>query len=294
MKKRKLLKDLAIVIVTHNSQFWLEKTLTTLKKFYLSNTKRKIQVVVVDNASQDNTLAMLKDNFPWAKLIQLNTNLGFAHANNQAIIKTPAKNYLLLNSDTELNEKSNLDTILNFIQRKTQVGIITPKLIFSNGKLDPACHRGEPTPLASLFYFLGLEKLFPLNQKFGQYHQTYKDPNTIHTIDACSGAALIIKKTVIDKIGLLDTRFFMYAEDLDWCKRAREAGFLVVYHPGVSIVHHKHKSGIKNSSQLIRNKTKRYFFDTMLQYFDKHYAKNYPKFLRLLLNIFISLKKGGV
>lgn len=290
---KKTLPDLAIIITTYNSQFWLEKTLSSLKIHYLDQTQRSVIVMVVDNASQDDTVKVINKDFPWVKLLKLDNNLGFAAANNQAISQQKAKFYLLLNSDTEFTAQSNIDILINFSSKNKQVAILTPKLIFTTGKIDPACHRGEPTLLASFYYFSGLEKLLPKNQQFGQYHQTYKDLKTIHTIDACSGAALLIKAQVIKSIGLLDERFFMYAEDLDWCKRAREAGYLIVYHPGVSIIHHKHKSGIKNLSQKIASKTKHYFYDTMLQYYDKHYSKNYPRFFRFLLKIFISLKKGG-
>lgn len=292
MKKNQV--ELSIIIVTYNSQFWLDKTLSSLHDHYLLQTQKKVAVVVVDNHSQDDSIKLVEKQYPWAKLIKLDENRGFAVANNLAIQAQPAKHYLLLNSDTELTSASNLDVLLNFLARQKKVGIITPRLEFSDGKLDPACHRGEPTPQASLFYFLGLEKLFPRSKFFGQYHQTFKDLTTIHTVDACSGASLLIKDSVYQTIGGLDERFFMYAEDLDWCKRAREAGYLVVYHPGVTIIHHKHKSGIKNTSQKIAKKTRAYFFDTMLQYYDKHYAQEYPKILRQCLYIFINLMKGGL
>ena len=291
---KKTTPDLAIIIATYNSQFWLEKTLSSLKTYYLDQTKRSVTVIVVDNASQDETVKIVKRDFSWVNLLKLDKNLGFAVANNKGIYHQPAKFYLLLNSDTELTPLSNLDILLNFADKNKQVGIITPKLEFSNGEIDPACHRGEPTPAAAFYYFTQLEKLFPQSKKFGQYHQTYKNLQTIHTIDACSGAALLIKNKVIKQIGALDERFFMYAEDLDWCKRARDAGFLVVYHPGVTIIHHKHKSGIKNVSQKIATQTRRYFYDTMLQYYDKHYSKSYPKLMRSMLKILINLKKGGI
>lgn len=286
--------DLAIIIVTYNSQFWLEKTLQTLDLFYLQKTKRSVETVVVDNNSSDATQNMILKQFPWVTFIQLETNTGFAAANNRGISAVAAKNYMLMNSDIELTDNSNLDTLINFATKRKDVGAISPRLLFSDGTMDMACHRGEPTIWASLTYFLGLEKLFPQSTTFGQYHQTYKDLTTIHTIEACSGATMLVKQSTIKKVGPLDERFFMYAEDLDWCKRFRDAGLLIVYHPGVTLIHHKYKSGLKNASQKIAKQTKRHFFDTMLQYYDKHYAHHYPSVVRWLVKIFIVIRKGAV
>lgn len=285
--------DLAIIIVTYNSQFWLEKTLTSLKEQYLQITKRLITTIVVDNNSVDDTKSVIERDYDWVHYIKLDSNVGFAAANNRGISSVAAKHYLLLNSDTEFTRNSNLDVLLQFLKKHPKVGAITPKLVFSNGELDKACHRGEPTVWASATYFLQLEKLFPNSERFGQYHQTYKDLGTIHTIDACSGAAMLVTQTALKQVGPLDERFFMYAEDLDWCKRIRDADFLIVYHPGIEIIHHKYKSGLKNASQKIAKQTKRHFFDTMLQYYDKHYAEHYPSFIRWLVKLFITVRKGA-
>jgi hypothetical protein len=176
----------------------------------------------------------------------------------------------------------------------TTVGVISPKVVFKNSNIDPGCHRGEPTPWASLTYFLGLEKLLPKNKLFSQYHQWYKYIDSIHTIDACSGAAMIIRASVMKPVGLMDEQFFMYAEDLDWCKRIRESGSTIVFYPFISVIHHKYKSGIKGTSKQIARKTRRYFYDTMLQYYDKHYRQSYPEILRNIIKYFIIFKKGAI
>ena len=126
------------------------------------------------------------------------------------------------------------------------------------------------------------------------YHQWYKDLDTIHEIDACSGAAMIVRRSAISEVGLLDERFFMYAEDLDWCHRFRAAGYNIVYHPEVSVVHHKYKSGIKGSSKKIARSTHRHFYDTMLQYYDKYYRAQYPELLRIVIKYFTVIKKGAI
>jgi hypothetical protein len=237
---------------------------------------------------------MVRKDFAWVTLLQQSENNGFAAGNNVALEKSSARYCMLLNSDVECTAKSNFDILVDFMDQKEQIGIITPRVQFSNGKLDPACHRGEPTISASFFYFSGLENFFPFSKIFGAYHQTYKRLDTIHTIDACSGAAMIVRMSATKKIGFLDEQFFMYAEDLDWCKRFRDAGFLVVYHPSVVVIHHKYKSGIKGISKQIARKTRHHFYDTMLQYYDKHYAKEYPGFVRSLVKYFALIKKGAV
>jgi GT2 family glycosyltransferase len=284
--------DLEIIILSFNTQFWLKKTLQTVQEFYLDKTKYTVLITVVDNNSTDGSADMVKEQFKWVNLIQSPSNDGFAAGNNLALKKTTARYAMLLNSDMEFTEKSDLDTLIEYLDNKKEVAVISPAVMLPTGKLDPASHRGEPTLWASFTYFLGLEKLFPTSTLFGQYHQWYKPLNTIHTIDACSGAAMIVRASLLQKVGLLDEQFFMYAEDLDWCKRFRDAGHLVVFHPEVVVIHHKYKSGLGSNSKKIARKTSAHFYDTMLQYYDKHYAKQYPSIVRSFIQVLIQLRKG--
>jgi GT2 family glycosyltransferase len=286
--------ELEIIIVSFNSQFWLKKTLSTLQEKFLSKTKLQVQTTVVDNGSTDNSLTILSKEFPWTTVIPLTENKGFAVANNTAIARSNAEYILLLNSDVECTDLSTFDDLISYLKNHPKVGAITPRIEFSTGELDPSCHRGEPTLWASFTYFFSLEKLFPTSTFFGQYHQGYKDLSRVHEIDACSGAAIIVPQTVIKKVGMLDERFFMYAEDLDWCRRFRDAGYSVIFYPEVRVIHHKYKSGIRNTSKSIARKTRRHFYDTMLQYYDKHHSKNYPQFVRAIIKYFIVLKKGAL
>ncbi len=286
--------DLEIIILTYNSGFWLKKTLSTLHEFFLSRTKLDCKVTVVDNNSEDNTLEVLRTEFPWVETLSLSTNLGFSNGNNQALKQSNSRYALLLNSDMQATAETNFDALVAFMDKEKKVGICTPKIEFLNGDIDPACHRGEPTLWAAFAYFSGLAKLFPNTKLFGLYHQTYKDFSSIHTIDACSGAAMLIRTSLLKEVGLLDERFFMYAEDLDLCRRFRDAGYLIGYNPGVKIIHHKYKSGIRGSSKKIARETRQHFYDTMLQYYDKHYAKQYPAFVRWLIHAVLVAKKGAL
>ncbi len=286
--------ELTLVILNYNSQFWLKKSLTTLKEFYLDQTKTKIKTVVVDNASQDESVDLIKEEFDWVELIESEKNLGFSAGNNLALKQIESEYVMLLNNDIELTDKSNLDTLLKFMDQNPEVGVCTPKLLLADGTLDQACHRGEPTFWAGLTYYTKLEQLFPKTKLFSQYHQTYKNFNQVHTIDACSGAAMMIRTEAMEEVGLLDERFFMYAEDLDWCHRFRENDYKIAFVPQVEIIHHKYKSGIKTESDLTSTQAKQHFYNTMLQYYDKHYQDKYPRICRTILRSFIFIKKDGM
>jgi GT2 family glycosyltransferase len=285
--------DLTIIILSYNSQFWLKKTLQTLKEFYLKQTQHEVQLVVVDNASSDDSASMVKREFRWAELIELDENKGYAAGNNVVLEQVKTKYAMLLNSDVEFISESNLDILIEYMEEHTQAAVITPRVEFTDGELDMASHRGEPDLWASFTFFSGLEKVLSKTRLFGQYHMLYQPLTEVHEIEACSGAAMIIRTSAMKKVGVLDERFFMYAEDLDWCKRFREAGFKIIFHPEAKVIHHKYKSGMLSSSSYTAFKTRSHFYDTMLQYYDKHYQSRYPQWVRTIIKTILALKKGG-
>ena len=238
--------DLTIIVVNYNGKHWLERLLPELQAQVLQPGLLRCEVVVVDNGSTDGSPAELEQ-WPWVRVIASPTNLGFAAGNNLALENCRSRYVFLLNTDTSIPAEGKLDTLVEYMDQHPQVGVLTPYVVLSNGLLDPACHRGEPTPWASFTYLSGLERLFPRSRCLGSYHQGWKDSSKVHTIDACSGAAMMVRTSAMQTVGLLDERFFMYAEDLDWCRRFREAGFEVVYYPGATIIHHKYQSGIEGS-----------------------------------------------
>lgn len=285
--------DLTLLILNYNSQFWLKKTLETLKKYYLDHTSYSVEVVVVDNNSSDDSLQMLKSSFRWVTIEALDENVGFAAGNNVWLKKATSTYTMLLNSDLEFTPDSNLDVLIAYMDAHPHVGVISPRLELPDGQVDPACHRGEPTLWASFTYFAKLEAIFPQSKKFGQYHQLFKDLLSIHEIDAVSGAAMLVRQSALKKVGYLDEQFFMYAEDIDWCRRFREQGHKIIYNPEVRIIHHKYKSGIKSSSKQIASQTNRHFYDTMLQYYDKYYRDQNPRWLRSFIKYILAIKKEG-
>ena len=279
--------DLSIIILNFNAVDWLEKTLLSIEQFPPDVNG---EVIVVDNASDDGSVEMVKADFPRVELVELSDNGGFAKGNNAGIKIAKGRYVMLLNSDTEFSDQTTFSKIIEYFDDLPEIGVITPKLILADGSIDLASHRGEPTPWASLTYFSKLEQFFPNVQFFSQYHQSWKDFNQTHEIEACSGAAMIVRAEAIKKVGLLDEKFFMYGEDLDWCRRFREAGYKVVYFPHCKIIHHKYKSGRgKKSDKMHADSTEHHFWETMKQYYTKHYSKNI--FSQKLIHISVDLMR---
>ena len=284
-------KTLEFIILSYNSSFWLKKTLDSLYRFFVPNSKYKVLITVADNASSDDSVPMTEKNFPQVKLIKSDKNLGFSAGNNMALKVSKADYVVILNSDTEFTEKSkNFDILVDMLEKDSSIGIITPKILLPSGKLDMACHRGEPSLLDCLFYFTGFEKIFPKIKFFTKYHLLDKEFSTIHEIDACTGACMIIRNKDLKDVGYLDERFFMYSEDMDLCRSFREAGYKILYNPNVEIIHHKYKSGLQSNDKKTKEKISKHFYNSFLIYYDKWYKnKVYYKILRPFLYLFIKI-----
>lgn len=280
--------DLSIIVVNYNTRELLEKLLLSFKGSKLRNYKA--EVFVVDNNSSDGSVELIKEKFSFVKLIVSKSNLGYAKANNKGLKKAKGKHILLLNSDTLL-EKETLFKMLQFMNQNPQWSASTCRVELANGRIDPACHRGFPTPWAAFTYFFGLESFFPQSRIFGQYHQTWKNLNSLHGVDVISGAFFLLKSKVLKEVGLLDERFFIYAEDIDWCFRMREKGHRIGYNPETKIIHFKNSSGRKKNKyrkttqkdRKVKKEATRHFFETMKLFYDKHYQDKYPWVIRKLV-----------
>ena len=275
---------LSIIISSYNTSQLLQQTINSIPQ------NKDWEIIVVDNNSIDDSVQCVKTQYPHIKRISNTENKGFATANNQGIKIAKGEYVLLLNSDTKIVSDA-ISKLIEYIDAHPKVGAITPKIVFTNGTLDPACHRGMPTPWRSLCYYSGLEKIFPQSKLVGGYHQAYLGYNKIHTIETTSATAMIVRKKTIDEIGLLDEQFFLYGEDLDWCKRITDAGWKIVYLPTAKVIHHKRQSGKKNQSKSTKVFAQNHFYDTMKQFYEKHYSHTYPKWLRQLVYLGIDFKK---
>ncbi|MCL4360139.1 glycosyltransferase family 2 protein [Patescibacteria group bacterium] len=268
----KSVPDVSVIVVNYNTRDLLR---TCLRQVIAGQTGRFSQeITVIDNGSADGSGAMIRNCFPKVQLIENADNRGFAAANNQGIRISRGRYILLLNSDTEVSFGA-IETVVGHMEADQTVGAGTCKLLLPDGSMDPACHRGFPTPWASVSYFSGLERLFPHSKIFGGYHQGYKDSYRAHTIDSPSGAFFLVRRDVVDRIGLLDEAYFMYGEDLDWAYRINAGGWKIMYYPDVTTLHRKKQSGRDHADPELRQKTRRYFYETMRLFYRKHYAGKY-------------------
>lgn len=278
--------ELSILIVNYNTP---ELTSACLASIITAKKENDAwEVIVIDNGSTDFSVEELqkcisdKKAGDWIRMLSLPKNIGFAGGNNRGIEKSKGEAILLLNSDTEV-EKDSIQLAFSQLYQDKQTGVVGGYLYLQNGMMDPACHRGFPTPCAAFSYFIGLERLFPHSHVFGKYHQGYKGYDSIHTVDAISGAFFMIKKSVIDIVGLLDESFFMYGEDLDWAYRIKEDGWNIVFNPHVKVLHKKKQSGRLHTDKKVKKVTQYHFYSTMKQFYQKHYEKKYPRLVTYIV-----------
>lgn len=290
-----MIKLLSIVIVSFNSKKFLEPCLKSLSK---SKIKSKTEIIVVDNSSVDGTFEFLKKNYQDIKIIKNKQNLGFAKANNQGIKNSTGKYVLLLNPDTIIPSNT-LQHMINFMESHQNAGISTCYVRLATGEIDDACHRGFPTPWNAFCHFIGLSTIFPTSLFLNGYHLGYKNLENTHKIDSCTGAFMLIRSSVGEKLQWLDEDYFWYGEDIDFCFRVKKIGFEVYFVPQVGITHFKGvSSGIKKHSESISSasfetkiKATKARFAVMRIFYKKHYQNLAGKFLMPFIFTGIKLKE---
>ncbi|MBI4098011.1 MAG: glycosyltransferase family 2 protein, partial [Candidatus Levybacteria bacterium] len=232
------MKKLTISVVNFNGGNYLILCLASLKKV---KDEIEFDVYVIDNASTDGSIEKAKGKFPEFNYILNNENLGFGKAHNLVLKKAETPYVLTLNPDTDV-PPGVLSYMVKFMDENSEVGASSPRVEKADGTLDIASHRGFPSPWASfLYYFLKNDSL---------YHLTNRPMNQVHEVDSIVGAFMLIRKSVLDKVGYFDEDYFLYAEDIDLCYRIKKAGFKIMFVPKVKVTHAKGiSSGIKKHSQ---------------------------------------------
>lgn len=264
---------LSVIIVNYNVKYFLaqcllsvEKAKKEFEKIYGQDT---IETFVVDNASKDNSCEYVKKHFPEVKLIENKKNTGFSAANNQAIKISKGEYVLLLNPDTVIPEDTFIK-IINFADSHPEAGGVGVKMSDGSGNFLPESKRAFPSPAVSFYKIFGLSKLFPKSKRFGKYHLSYLHKNETNEVDVLAGAFMLIRKSTIEKTGLLDETFFMYGEDIDLSYRITKSGFKNFYFPEVEIIHYKGESTKKSSINYVY-----VFYNAMIIFAKKHFkSKN--------------------
>jgi len=187
-----------------------------------------------------------------------------------------------LNSDTEVCPET-IRSMVDFMDTHPKAGASTCKLVLPEGRMDPACHRGFPTPWNGFSYYAKLETVFPKTRLFGGYHMGFMDGTVAHEVDAISGAFFLVRRETIREVGLLDEAYFMYAEDIDWSYRIKKAGWEIWFNPAVTVLHIKKKSGREHGDKRQRLKAYGYFLTNNRLFYTKHYSRKYPPVITFLV-----------
>lgn len=280
--------DLAIVIVNYNVANLLRRCLQSV---YASEGEFTFAVCVVDNNSADNSVAMVEEEFPQVTLIANEENAGYPAANNQGLralgveSETPPRYALLLNPDTEVPRDA-FARLLAYLDANRDVGVVGPKLVLPDGSLDLACRRGFDSMSALVYRMIGFSRLFPRSPRFARYNMTFLDEDQLAEVDSVVGAFMLVRQEAIADVGLMDERFWMYGEDLDWAKRMKDVGWRVVYNPAVTVLHVKRASSRQNPRAQVE------FYRAMLIFYYKHYRRTTAWWLHWLILFGIALKGG--
>lgn len=272
---------LSIIIVNYNVKHFLEQCLLSVFK---ATQQVSAEVFVVDNNSVDGSCEMVSEKFPQAILIENKVNTGFAKANNQAMRIATGEYVLLLNPDTLVEEDTFIKCV-NFMDAHDDAGGLGVYMIDGKGNFLPESKRGLPSPAVAFYKIFGLSALFPKSKTFGRYHLGFLDKNQTHKVDVLSGAFMLMRKTALDKVGLLDEAFFMYGEDIDLSYRITQGGYNNYYYPETKIIHYKGESTKKSSVNYVV-----VFYKAMVIFAKKHYSNQNASLFSLLINVAVYLR----
>jgi N-acetylglucosaminyl-diphospho-decaprenol L-rhamnosyltransferase len=230
---------LETLVVSHGAEALLRSCLASLREHPASGGMR---VTVVDSGSPDATPEMVGREFPEVRLIR-RPNIGFSAANNLVLREGAADAYLLLNPDTEVYEGT-LDSALARLWSSERIGMVGVKLVKESGELDHACKRSFPTPLSALAHFTGIGRSEGASGGLSQYRATDLGDDEPGEVDAVNGAFMLCRAEAVRDVGLLDEGYWLYMEDLDWCRRFWDAGWKVFYEPAGTALHVKGGSSV--------------------------------------------------
>jgi hypothetical protein len=271
MKNIKNQIKLSIIIVNYNTKNLTMECVASIIRY---NKDISYEIIVVDNASSDGSVEMVKGKFPKVKIIANKNNLGFVKANNQAITRAEGEYIFLLNPDTILLDK-NLKQLIDFMNDHPEIGACGPLVLNKDGTMQRQCKRSFQYFWTTVTYYSGLWKLFPgsmwWKKKFGKYFLLDKPDDEICEVDQISGAAMIVRRGVLDNVGYMDEDYVMYWDETDWCFRIKKADWKVYYFPFVKIIHYGGSGGSRQ--HVFRNLW--YFHRGACIFYRKHLASRY-------------------
>ena len=254
---------ISVIIVSWNAKLYLLDCLHSLSGNAAS--QHSMEIIVVDYASSDGSPEAVCQQFPDVRLIRNNDNFGFAKANNIGIGISHGEYICLINSDVVVKEGC-FDNMIAYMDDHPEIGILGPRILDKHGNIQRSC-MGFPTVWNTLSRALALDTLFPGSRLFGGQLMTFWAHDSIMPVDVINGCFWMVRRSALAQVGLLDERFFIYAEDVDWCKRFNETGWQVVFFPDSQAVHF---GGASSANSPVRFILERYKAD--LQYWRKHHS----------------------
>ena len=275
--------DISIIIVSWNVRDLLRNCLASVKQQTAAGEpqmadsgRRSCEIIVVDNASHDGTIEMLRAEFPDARVIANTENAGFTRANNQALAVAQGRYLFLFNPDTELRPGA-LQTLYDYAEAHPRVGIVGPQLFYGDGSVQSS-RRRFPTLATAFLESTKLQQWFPRNRVLTRYYMNDTRDDATQEVDWINGSAMFVRRAVYDQIGGLDEEFFMYSEELDWCYRAKRADWQIVYLPTAQVTHYEGKS----SEQVVAARDI-YFHSSKVRFFRKTRGAFISEVLRAFL-----------
>lgn len=276
--------DVSVILVNWNGCALLEKALSAL---FTTTHRVTMQVIVVDNASSDDSVAMVRRRFPQTTLLVNSKNVGFARANNQALELVEGRYILLLNTDTFVHDGA-VDGMVAFMDTHPDAGAVGCRLYYEDGTLQRSCFA-FPSLATELWSSLFLDRLLSRSRYFGAYQMTYWDMNDTRHVDSLMGACLMVRSDAVRRIGLFDEQFFMYSEEIDLCYRIREEGLKNYYLPQFSATHLW-----GGSSRRVRRDSFLRLYQSRVKFFRKHYGEKVAEKYKtvLLFSAFLRVSLG--
>ena len=252
--------DVTIIIVNWNTEKCLRDCLESL---YFQTAGVDFEVIVIDNASSDNSTDMVNNEFPGVVLIQNSENKGFAAANNQGIAIAKGRYILLINSDTLIQDNA-IEKVVKFSDSYDKAAVVACKILNPDKSLQPNCFM-FPSILNLFLSTFYLCHLFPQNRFFGRERMSWWDWRDCREVDVITGCFMFVRREAINQVGMMDDSYFMYFEETDWCYRFKKAGWKILFTPDAEIVH---LGG--GSSKQVRSEMFQQHIRSMLLFFKKH------------------------
>lgn len=276
--------ELSVVIITYNSAQYISECLRNLLR-EIGN--RKAEIIFIDNKSEDNSLELLTEfsgsELPeniFVSIITNDMNRGYAPANNQGMKMSSGKYLLLLHPDVNIRQNG-LKVLLDTLNEDTSIGMVAPQFLFPDGRIQPSCRR-FPKYSSVIYEALGLTRIFSGSKSFNAWKMGDFDHSSRKEVDQPMSACVLLKRELLNQVGLMDEQFVMFFNDVDWCKRIKDAGWKILFNPEATVEHVLGGSVNKVRSRMILRSHAGFYL-----YFQKHFRKPSERVINQLMGLIL-------